>query len=131
LWCGGAALVAFAVTVVAVRAIVGSAPLFKPFGLSPGWDYVSYNLRDGRTWEYLFRTLNIVPLVAVTAWGRWPRELKAFAVAIVPAWLVIHLFASILAESRLLLVPLAVVFIPGALFALQASRPRAGLSPSS
>jgi uncharacterized membrane protein len=116
---------------VAVRVVVGSAPLFKPFGLSPGWDYVSYNLRDGRTWEYLFRTVNIVPLVALAGVRQWPRELRAFAVAIVPAWLVIHLSASILAESRLLLVPLAVVFIPGALLALQPSRPRAGFAPSS
>jgi hypothetical protein len=128
---GLAALVAFVVTVVAVRLVVGSAPLFKPFGLSPGWDYVSYNLHQGLTWEYLFRTLNIVPLIALTAVRQWPRELKAFAVAIVPVWLVIHLCASILAESRLLLVPLAVVFIPGALFALQVERPRAGFAPSS
>jgi hypothetical protein len=128
---GVAALGAFAVTVVTVRVVVGSAPLFKPFGLSPGWDYVSYNLRDGRTWEYLFRTVNIVPLIALAGVRQWPRELRAFAVAIVPAWLVVHLCASILAESRLLLVPLAVVFIPGALLALQPSRSRAGVAPSS
>jgi hypothetical protein len=118
LWCGVAALAAYAVTTIALRVIIGSAPLFEPFGLRPGTDYLTFNLRDGLTWEYLFRTVNIVPIIALSGLGRWPRELKAFALAIVPVWLVAHLFASILAESRLLLVPFAVVFIPGALFAL-------------
>ncbi len=104
-----------------MRLVVGSAPLFKPFGLSPGVDYVRYNLRSGLTWEYLFRTLNVVPVIALAGLGRWPRELKAFGLAIVPVWLVAHLLASILAETRLLLAPYAVVFIPGALFALRGS----------
>jgi hypothetical protein len=118
LWCGIAALAGYAITTIALREIIGSAPLFKPFGLSPGTDYLSYNLREGRTWEFLFRTVNIIPLIALAGLRSWPRELKAFALAIVPAWLTIHLFSSILAESRLLLVPFAVVAIPGALFAL-------------
>jgi hypothetical protein len=116
---GAAALALYAITIASVRLIVGSAPLFKPFNLSPGLDYVRYNLRSGLTWEYLFRTLNIVPFIALAGLGRWPRELKAFALAIVPVWAVAHLFASILAETRLLLVPYAVVFVPGALFALR------------
>lgn len=115
---GVVALVAYAITTVALREVIGPAPLFKPFGLSPGGAYLSFNLREGLTWEYLFRTMNIIPFIALAGIGRWPRELKAFAIAIVPAWLVIHLLASILAETRLLLVPLAVVAIPGALFAL-------------
>jgi hypothetical protein len=118
LWCGVAGLVGYAVTTIALREIIGSAPLFKPFGLSPGRDYLTFNLRDGLTWEYLFRTVNIVPLIALAGIRSWPRELKAFALAVVPIWIVIHLFSSILAESRLVLAPFAVIFIPGALFAL-------------
>jgi hypothetical protein len=116
---GAAALAGWAITIGSVRLIVGSAPLFKPFNLSPGLDYLKYNLRSGLTWEYLFRTLNVVPFVALAALPRWPRELKVFAVAIVPVWAIAHLLASILAETRLLLVPYAVVFVPGALFALR------------
>lgn len=78
-----------------------------------------YNLRSGLTWEYLFRTLNIVPFIALAGLGRWSRELKAFAIAIVPVWVIAHLVASLLAETRLLLVPYAVVAVPGALFALR------------
>jgi hypothetical protein len=116
---GAVALAGYAITIASVRLIVGSAPLFKPFNLSPGFDYLKYNLRSGLTWEYLFRTLNVVPFVALAALPRWPRELKAFALAIVPVWALAHLLASILAETRLLLVPYAVVFVPGALFALR------------
>jgi hypothetical protein len=119
---GIAALAVYAVVTVALRLIIGSAPLFKPMGLSPGGAYAEFNLRSGLTWEYLARTLTIVPFVALAGVRRWSRELKAFALAIVPAWLVIHLFASILAESRLLLVPYAVVFVPGALFLIADQR---------
>lgn len=127
---GIAALAVYAATTVALRLIVGPAPLFKPFGLSPGGAYAEYNLRSGLTWEFLARTLTIVPFLALAGVRRWPRELKAFGLAIVPAWLVIHLFASILAESRLLLVPYAVVLVPGALFALRPRpAPAAGTAP--
>jgi hypothetical protein len=122
--CGLAALAAYAITFVSVRLIVGSAPLFRPFGLDPGTAYLSYNLRSGTTWDYLFRTFNVVPFLALAGLSRWPRELKAFALAIVPVWLVVHLVAAILAETRLLLVPYAVVVIPGALFALRPPTPR-------
>jgi len=130
LWCGIAALAAYAITTVAVRLIIGSAPLFKPYDLSPGLAYAEYNLRSGLTWEHLARTMNIVPFIAIAGIKSWPRELTAFALAIVPAWIVIHLFASILAESRLLLVPYAVVLVPGALFAITARRARGGNRPS-
>ena len=118
---GGLALAGYAITIATVRLIVGSAPLYEPFYLRPGIDFLSFNLRSGLTWEYLFRTLNVVPIIALAGVRRWPRELKAFALAIVPVWVLAHLFASILAETRLLLVPYAVVFIPGALFALRGS----------
>jgi hypothetical protein len=129
---GLAALAAYAITYASVRLVVGSAPLFKPFGVGPGWGYVKFNLRNGFTWEYLFRTFNVIPFVALAGLSRWPRQLKAFALAIVPVWLVVHLVAAALAETRLLLVPYAVVVIPGALFALAAPAPpeaRANASP--
>jgi hypothetical protein len=45
--------------------------------------------------------------------------LKAFGIAVVPAWIVIHLFTAVLSETRLLLVPFALVLVPGALLALR------------
>ena len=121
---GGVALVAFAATYGIVRLAVGPGFFIEADGQSPGLDMLDYNLARGMTWDFVFQTLNILPLLALLAWRRWPPELKAFGVAIVPAWVAIHLFTSVLAESRLLLVPLAIVFVPGVLAGLGAGATR-------
>ncbi len=115
---GAIALAAFAATYGIVRLAVGSAFFIEADGQSPGLDLLDYNLTRGMTWDFAFQTLNVLPVLALLAWRRWPPELRAFGVAVVPAWVAIHLFAAVLAESRLLLVPLAVVFIPGVLAGL-------------
>ena len=115
---GAVALVAFAATYGIVRLAVGPAFFIKGNGQDPGLEMLDYNVTRGQTWDLVFQTLNVLPLLALIAWRRWSPALKAFGVAIVPAWFVIHAFTAVLAESRLLLVPLAVVFVPGALFGL-------------
>ena len=115
---GAVALVTFAATYGIVRLAVGPGFFIKAQGKDPGLELFDYNVTRGQTWDFVFQTLNILPLLALLAWRRWPPALQAFGVAIVPAWFVIHVFTSVLAESRLLLVPLAVVFIPGVLFGL-------------
>jgi hypothetical protein len=62
--------------------------------------------------------LGIVPLIALYGWRMWPPALRTFFRAVVPIWFVVHVVAAILAESQLLLVPRALVFIPGALLAI-------------
>ena len=118
---GAVGLAAFAATYGIVRLAVGSAFYIKANGKDPGRELFEHNVARGETWDFVFQTLNILPLLALIAIRRWPRELLAFGLAIVPAWILIHLFTSVLAESRLLLVPMALVFIPGALAGL---RPR-------
>jgi hypothetical protein len=117
---GGAALAAFAAVVLTVRIAVGSGDLIRPHGQDPGSRLFYFNVSRAITWEYLFRTLNVVPFVALSAVARWPRELRAIALAVVPAWVAIHLFTAVLAETRLILVPYALVLVPGALLALRA-----------
>ena len=56
--------------------------------------------------------------------GVWPRELKGFFWAMVPAWIVVHFPLSQVAETRLFLVPQFMVFVPGALFGLRYWRKR-------
>lgn len=119
---GAIALVAFAATYGIVRAAVGSSFFIVPNGQDPGRELFEYNVGRGMTWDFVFQTVNILPLLALIAVRRWPAELRAIGVAIVPAWIGIHLFTSVLAESRLLLVPLALVFIPGALAGLTGAR---------
>jgi hypothetical protein len=119
---GAIALAAFAATYGIVRLAVGPSFYIEANGQSAGLDLLDYNLTRGQTWDFVFQTLNVLPLLALVAWRRWPRELQAFGLAIVPAWITIHLFTSVLAESRLLLVPLALVFIPGTLAGLREPR---------
>lgn len=118
---GAVALAAFAATYAAVRLAVGPSYYILGNGHHPGFDMLSYNLGRGVTYDLLFQTVNIVPLIAAISWRRWPVELKAFAVAVLPAWIAIHLFTAVLAETRVVLVPFALVLVPGALVTLSGS----------
>ena len=60
-------------------------------------------------------TLGIVPLIAICWFRKWPFFLKAIGVLIVPFWILIHLFKSMAMETRLFLVPQALIFIPALL----------------
>jgi hypothetical protein len=113
---GAVSLVVFAVTYAAVRLAVGPADLILPHGQHPGTDLLAYNLGRAVTWENVFRLVNVTPLLALLAVRSWPVELRWLALAVIPVWIVIHLFESVLAEARLLLVPYALVLVPGALF---------------
>jgi len=92
--------------------------LSVPYGQHQGIDLLIYNLTKANTWYEGFATLGLVPFVAIVSMKRWPIALKQFFWAVVPLWFVIHALTGILAESRLLLVPYALVLIPGAMFTL-------------
>ena len=119
---GLASLAAFAATVAIVRAVVGPGDLIIPYGKHHGFELLWFNVGRALTWDHVFRTVTIVPLLALWQLRRWPHALKSFALAIVPLWLGIHLFTAVLAETRLLLVPYALVAIPGALVGLRSAQ---------
>ena len=114
-----AALLGYAGVSIGLRLLYGTQEYHGPYGHEPGLDLLGYNLWRAITWQQLFATLSVIPLLALLAWRRWPRPLKGFFLAVVPVWVVVHAFAAVLAESRLFLVPQALVFIPGALFLAQ------------
>ena len=118
---GLASLVAFGAAIAILRVAVGPAALILGDGHHPGFDIFGYNVGRGLTWDYLFRTVNILPLLALATVRRWPPALKAFGIAVVPAWLAIHFFSAVMAETRLILVPLVLVFVPGVLAGLSAA----------
>lgn len=127
---GLAALAAFAVTVAVVRVVVGPGHLIVPYGKHHGFELFEFNVGRAITWQNLFETLTIVPLLALWRVRRWPPALKTFALAVVPIWLAVHLFAAVLAETRLLLVPYALVAIPGALIGLGSAQERVSGHPA-
>ena len=116
----GLALVAYAVTFWTVRGIVGPGGLILPSGKHPGTELLEYNVTRGVTWENLLRTWTVVPLVALASWRAWPQQLRLFALAVVPIWIGVHLLLAVVAETRLMLVPYVLVFVPGALSGLAA-----------
>ncbi|HEX8745356.1 MAG TPA: hypothetical protein VF712_19680 [Thermoleophilaceae bacterium] len=115
-----AALAAFVVVIAAVRIGRGPVDLIEVHGQSPGKGLFYFNLEQEVTWEMLFRTLNVVPFVALAGLARWPRELRAIGLAVIPVWIVAHAFGSVWAESRLFLAPYALVLVPGAMLAVAA-----------
>lgn len=108
-------LIVFAI----LRWSYGSQALIVPYGHHPGLDLLAYNLGRARTWVQLLGTFSLVPFVAIAGYRQWPPLLRGFFWLIVPAWFVVHAFGAVMAETRILLVPLILVLIPGALFALR------------
>lgn len=113
---------AYAVIFFGLRAIIGPRKLFIPYGNHPGLELFRYNVGREITWDLLFATLSIIPIVAMASIRSWPRTLRMFFWIIVPLWFSIHLFVSVMAETRLFLVPHALIFIPGALLGVQSWR---------
>ena len=101
-----------------LRAFYGEQELIIPYGHHHGLDLLLYNLFRIITWHNLISTLNFVPLIALAGYRKWPAALKMFFWTVVPVWLLVHSFGAVLAETRLLLVPQALIFIPGALIAV-------------
>jgi hypothetical protein len=120
--CAMAALALYGVIFVGLRLAYGDQPLVIPYGNHPGFELLRYNLFRYMTWIQLFGTLGVFPILAGMSFRQWPRSLRAFGIAILPVWILLHPFVSVLAEARLFLVPLSLIFIPGALLGIVGSR---------
>ena len=105
-----------------LRLYYGNQHFLTADGYYPGLGLLFLNLQRPETWEQLAITLGIIPLLALFALRAWPRSLRSFFWAIVPIWFAVHLVSALVAETRLLLVPQALIFIPGALFGLSVTR---------
>lgn len=122
-------LLIYAAVFVGLRVYYGQQQFLTADGYYPGIALLVLNLQRGVTWEQLAITLGIIPLLALFAYSHWPMNLKVFFWVVVPVWFAVHFVASLIAETRLLLVPQALVFIPGALIGLTGHAPaRQGLS---
>jgi len=108
-------LAAYAVVFVGLRMAYGRQDLIIPYGHKPGLDLLHYNVARARTWVQLVGTLSIVPILALLSYRSWPRTLRAFGWLVVPAWFAIHWVIAVMSETRLLLVPMALVLVPAAL----------------
>ncbi len=122
-------LAIYAVVFVGLRMLLGPRPPAVVYGHRRGLPILKFNLVRPITYLQVLATLGIIPLMALFMYRRWPRVLRAFFWTLVPIWTVIHMFLGVLAESRLLLVPQALVFIPAALIGFYPVRqPAAGVA---
>ncbi|HEX8993016.1 MAG TPA: hypothetical protein VF784_15145 [Anaerolineales bacterium] len=122
-------LLVFVAIFVGLRLYYGKQPFLTADGYYPGIGLLALNLQRWATWEQLSITLGVIPLLAIFAYRSWSRELKIFFWIVVPVWFVVHFVAALVAETRLLLVPQALVLIPGALFELATARKAAQNPP--
>ncbi len=108
----------WALVFVGLRVLYPNRPLYIPYDQAPGYPLLVYNLTRSVTWRELFHTFGFIPVLGLFTFFAWHPYWKRFFFIMVPAWFAIHAFASVMAETRLFLVPLAVIFIPAALFLL-------------
>jgi hypothetical protein len=113
-------LVTWLAVFVGLRLAFPAQRLLVPNGVHQGLELLVYNLTEHKTWVQLVAVLGILPALALWAYPKWPDSLRAFALALVPVWFAVHFVGAVAAESRLFLVPQALVFVPGALFLAQA-----------
>ncbi len=111
-------LVIFMGIFAGLRVIYPARPLYVPYRHAPGIPLLLYNLTRSFTWQQLLTALGLAPFVGLAFFSSWPLLWKRIFLIVCPIWFLIHSFASIMAETRLLLVPQAIVFIPGVLFAV-------------
>jgi hypothetical protein len=105
----------WALVFVGLRVLYPDRPLSIPYGQTPGYPLLVYNLTRSITWTALFHTFGFMPVLGLFTFFAWHPYWKRFFFIMIPAWFVIHAFASIMAETRLFLVPLAIIFIPATL----------------
>jgi hypothetical protein len=111
-------LAIFVAIFAGLRIFYGEQPFLTADGYYPGVGLLVLNVSRLVTWEEILITFGLIPLVAIFAYRDWPKTLKIFFWIVVPVWFGVHFFAALVAETRLLLVPLALVFIPGALLGI-------------
>ncbi len=118
-----ASCVIYVAVFVALRLIYGYQEASGAHGHRSGTiEILVYNVVRPLTWQRLLATFSILPVLALIGYRRWPVSLRGFFWIIVPVWFVIH-SQVIAAESRIFLVPHAMVFVPGALLSLSRLAP--------
>lgn len=103
-----------------LRYVFLPGPSFVETWGAPGWTRLARNLSTPLAWRNVFLVANLTPLVALAAVRRWPGSLRDFFLPAIPAWLFLHYYAKAFPEeTRFLLVPLFLGFVPAVLCLLK------------
>lgn len=88
-------------------------------GIDTPLEFLRFNLTYGAFYPEMFGTLGFVAVLALLRYKHWNFALKLFFWLIVPFWFVFHIVMSQAMETRLFLVPQALIFIPALLYVIE------------
>lgn len=83
------------------------------------WEFLWFNLTYGAFYPEMFGVLGFGFVVALLRYNYWSHALKLFFWLIVPFWFGFHLIMSQAMETRLFLVPQALIFVPALLYVIE------------
>jgi len=122
------ALVVWVVVYLGLRYTYPNQPIFYYEGITPGIPLLFYNLTNPYSFYSLFVTLGVLPLLGLIAvFLKTTNEYKIAYFLIGGIWFIAHLFGGIVAESRLFLVPQALLYIPGGLYLLKNNKQKSDI----
>jgi len=114
---GVISLLLFVVILSTIRIAYGPRPFLREY--PPGFSLLMFNLTHFYSYFSAIATYSIIPLVALVQFKKWPSILRHFFWVMVPVWILVHAFTSIVAEARLFLVPYVLILLPAALIVSQ------------
>lgn len=88
-------------------------------GIDTPFEFLKFNLTYGAFYPEMFGTLGFVAVIALLRYKYWNSTLKLFFWLIVPFWFGFHIMMSQAMETRLFLVPQALIFLPAALYVIE------------
>jgi hypothetical protein len=115
----GAALAAYAIAFLSVRFYYGFQPAVGIHGITSPVDYLKFNLTFFKMYPELLGTFMILPVIVLLGFRNLPVVLQRWFWLIVPFWFVLHLAKSTAIETRLFLVPVAIIFVPAFLWLIE------------
>jgi hypothetical protein len=119
LWMGVLSTTVFLIVFVVVRWHYGYRPAQGIHGMKSFTDYLKFNLSFFRMYPELIGTLTFIPIFVLLYIKRLPKILQQWFWIVCPAWFLIHMAYSTAIETRLFLVPHALIFIPAFLWLIE------------
>lgn len=119
-WTATAAMVMFFVAFIWVRLYYGYRAPEGINGMVSYLDYLKFNISFKRVYPELIGTLAVLPLLVILFLNRVPVVLREWFWLICPVWFIVHFAYSTVVETRLFLVPQALIFVPAFIFLLEA-----------
>lgn len=114
-----ACVMVFMIAYVGTRWYYGLREYHGINGIDTPLEFLKFNLTYGAFYPEMFGTLGFVFILALLRYKYWTNTLKIFFWLIVPFWFMFHVIMSQAMETRLFLVPQALIFIPALLYVIE------------